>query len=211
MRELYYIAVEGVIGAGKTSLAKILAERMNGLLVLEEPGDNPFLEDFYRDPRRFAFQTQLYFLLSRCKQQEEFPHPDLFHQRIISDYLFARDRIFATLNLDEREFALYEKVAGLMEFGIPVPDLVVYLQSSTRRLMHNIRIRNRHYERDISEAYVDELNEYYNRFFWNYNIAPLLIVNADNIDFVENARHLGELISAIEPPFKGTRYYNPMA
>ncbi len=209
-RELYYIAVEGVIGAGKTSLAQILAQTMNGMLILEQHEENPFLEDFYHDPRRFAFQTQLYFLLSRFRQQEEFPHPDLFHQRVLSDYLFARDRIFATINLDERELRLYDMAAGVMEARAPTPDLVVYLQSSTRRLMHNIRIRNRSYEQNIPEEYIEELNEAYNRFFWSYNAAPLLMVNADNIDFVENERHLKELLEAIESPFQGTRYYNPM-
>ena len=211
MKKLHYIAIEGVIGVGKTSLAKLLAEKMNALLLMEKPEENPFLQDFYRDRKRFAFQTQLFFLLSRFKQQEEFPHPDLFHRLVVSDYIFPKDRIFASVNLDEREFQLYEKVAGMLEAMVPVPDLVVYLQSSARRLLRNIHIRGRNYEAGITEEYIEELNETYNQFFLNYNSSPLLIVNSENIDFVENENHLRELISAIETPVQGTKYYNPLA
>lgn len=209
MDEPYYIAIEGVIGASKTNLAKLLAERLKANLLLEKPEENPFLTDFYRDRRRFAFQTQLFFLLSRFKQQEGFPQPDFFHKRVVADYLFAKDRIFASINLDEREFQLYEKVVALMESRIPPPGLVVYLQSSPQRLMNNIRIRNRAYEKQMSEDYLNELNEAYNRFFWNYDAAPLLLVNADNIDFVNDKQRLDDLINAIDRPIQGTQYYNP--
>ena len=151
MDQPYYIAVEGVIGAGKTSLAEMLAERLHALLVLEQPDDNPFLTDFYKDRAKYAFQTQLFFLLSRYKQQEEFPQPDLFHKKVISDYIFHKDRIFASLNLDAREYRMYEKIVEIMEPRIPKPDLVVYLQSSPNRLLKNIRIRNRSYEKSISD------------------------------------------------------------
>ena len=210
MSELHYIAIEGVIGAGKTALAELLAERMNALTVLENPDENPFLKEFYRDPERFAFQTQIFFLLSRFKQQEEFPPPDLFHERVISDYIFAKDRIFATLNLSEAELNLYEKILQLLELKAPTPDLVVYLQSSPARLMKNIRIRGREYEKDLSLDYISQLNEMYNSFFMNYSATPLLVVKADNIDFVNNEEHLKDLIREIEKPFQGTRFYNPI-
>jgi deoxyadenosine/deoxycytidine kinase len=210
MSELRYIAIEGVIGVGKTSLAELLSEKLNGRLVLENPEDNPFLDQFYKDPRHYAFQTQLFFLLSRFKQQQEFPEPDFFHQLVVADYLFAKDRIFAYINLSEAEITLYEKVMALMEVRIKKPDLVVYLQSSTDRLMRNIRQRNRPYEKEISEDYLRTLNEAYNHFFFHYEETPLLIVNATAIDYVGNAEHLATLITEIHREQTGTRYYNPV-
>ena len=210
MSELRYIAIEGVIGVGKTSLAELLSEKLNGRLVLEKPEDNPFLDQFYKDPRHYAFQTQLFFLLSRFKQQQEFPEPDFFHQLVVADYLFAKDRIFAYINLSEAEITLYEKVMALMEVRIKKPDLVVYLQSSTDRLMRNIRQRNRPYEKEISEDYLRTLNEAYNHFFFHYEETPLLIVNATAIDYVGNAEHLATLITEIHREQTGTRYYNPV-
>ena len=149
MQDIYYIAIEGVIGVGKTSLAKLLARQMNALTLLEEAEANPFLGDFYHDRERFAFQTQIFFLLSRFRQQEEFPHPDLFHKKVISDYIFAKDKIFASLNLSEEELQLYEKLVRVLEPRVPIPDLVVYLQASPERLMKNIRIRDRASEREM--------------------------------------------------------------
>jgi deoxyguanosine kinase len=208
--KLRYIAVEGVIGVGKTSLAHLLAERMTGRLVLENPEENPFLDQFYKDPRHYAFQTQLFFLLSRFKQQQELPEPDLFHPLVVADYLFAKDRIFAYINLSEAEIALYEKVMALMEVRVRKPDLVVYLQSSTERLLRNIRQRNRPYERDISEVYLRTLNEAYNHYFFHYDDTPLMIVNSTAIDYVANKDHLEALITEIERDEIGTRYYNPV-
>lgn len=205
-----YIAVEGVIGVGKSSLANLLAENMDGRLVLENPEENPFLDQFYKDPRHYAFQTQLFFLLSRFKQQQDLPEPDLFHPLVVADYLFAKDRIFAYVNLSETEISLYEKVMALMEVRVKKPDLVVYLQSSTERLMRNIRGRNRPYERDISEVYLRTLNEAYNHFFFHYEETPLLIVNASAIDYVANRNHLEVLIQEIDRDEIGTRYYNPV-
>ncbi|RPH95428.1 deoxynucleoside kinase [candidate division KSB1 bacterium] len=210
MSEPSYIAIEGVIGVGKTSLAQLLSEKLNGRLVLENPEENPFLDSFYKDPRHYAFQTQLFFLLSRFKQQQELPEPDFFHRLLIADYLFAKDRIFAYINLSEAEIALYEKVMALMEVRIRKPDVVVYLQSSTERLMRNIRQRNRPYEKDISEAYLRTLNEAYNHFFFHYDDTPLLIVNATAIDYVANPDHLEALMKEIRRDEVGTRYYNPV-
>jgi deoxyadenosine/deoxycytidine kinase len=205
-----YIAVEGVIGVGKTSLAHLLAERMNGRLVLENPEENPFLDSFYKDPRHYAFQTQLFFLLSRFRQQQELPAPDLFHASLVADYLFAKDRIFAYINLSEAEISLYEKVMGLMEVRVRKPDLVVYLQSSTDRLMQNIRSRGRPYEKEITEEYLRTLNEAYNHYFFNYDETPLLIVNSTNLDFVNRAGHLDALVGEIQRDASGTRFYNPV-
>ena len=210
MSELRYIAIDGVIGVGKTSLAHLLAERLNGRLVLENPEENPFLDMFYKDPRHYAFQTQLFFLLSRFKQQQKLPEPDFFHPLVVADYVFAKDRIFAYINLSEAEIALYEKVMALMEVRIKKPDLVVYLQSSTERLMRNIRGRNRTYEKDISEDYLRTLNEAYNHFFFHYEETPLLIVNATAIDYVGNVEHLDALIAEIRRDEAGIRYYNPV-
>jgi deoxyguanosine kinase len=210
MSEPRYITIDGVIGVGKTSLAHLLAERLNGRLVLENPEENPFLDMFYKDPRHYAFQTQLFFLLSRFKQQQELPEPDFFHPLVVADYLFAKDRIFAYINLSEAEIALYEKVMALMEVRIRKPDLVVYLQSSTERLMRNIRGRNRTYEKDISEDYLRTLNEAYNHFFFHYEDTPLLIVNATAIDYVGNTDHLEALLAEIRRDEVGIRYYNPV-
>ncbi|MBD3387028.1 deoxynucleoside kinase [candidate division KSB1 bacterium] len=204
-----YICIEGVIGAGKTSLAGMLGKILNAKVMYEQPEENPFLEDFYTDPPRYAFQTQLFFLLSRYKQQQEFFQTDLFHETLISDYLFAKDRIFATLNLDDRELFLYDRIAVLLEQEIPKPDLVLYLQSSTERLMANIRKRDRHYEENISEEYIHSLNEAYNRFFFHYHGSPLLVINTTQIDFVNNAKHFEDLVDQITRPHSGIEYYSP--
>jgi len=209
LKSPYYIAIEGVIGAGKTSLARKLGEKLDAMLVLEQPEDNPFLTDFYQERKRYAFQTQLFFLLSRFKQQEEFPQPDLFHRRIVADYIFQKDKIFASINLEEREFLLYEKIVMLMEPQIAKPDVVVYLQSSSSRLMKNIRIRSRAYEKEMTEEYIEELNEAYNRFFFAYKATPLLVVNTERLDFVKKEEQFERLFQAIMSPEPGTRYYNP--
>lgn len=207
---LQYIVIEGVIGAGKTSLATLIAERFGGRVLLEQHEENPFLPDFYRDPRHFAFSTQMFFLLSRYRQQQDIPQRDLFHELLIADYLFAKDRIFASLTLDERELSLYDKVAKLLERDISSPDLVIYLQSSTERLMANIRQRNRSYEKPIAESYIRDLNEAYNRFFFNYTATPLLVVNATEIDFVHNAQDYENLVAQLSRPISGVQYYSPV-
>lgn len=194
---LHYIAIEGVIGAGKTSLAHPLLQKLGGRLVLEEFEENPFLEDFYQDPEHYAFQTQIFFLLSRYRQQEQIMQYDLFEKKIIADYMFVKDRIFATLNLNEKEMTLYNMLARILEKRIVKPDLAIYLKASTKKLMHNIRKRNRPYERHIKEDYIDALNNLYEEFFWNYSSTPLLIINTENLDFVNNENHLNQILVEI--------------
>jgi deoxyadenosine/deoxycytidine kinase len=209
MKNLYFLVIEGVIGAGKTSLARIMAEKLSARLVLEKFEENPFLEDFYRDPERYAFQTQLYFLLSRYRQQMELKQIDLFTNLLISDYMFAKDKLFATLNLDEKEISLYNLIAQHLEKELPKPDLVVYLQASTDHLMSNIKKRGRSYEKTMSRDYIDSLNQIYNEYFFRYKDSPLIIVNTNEIDFVNNENDLNELVREIRQPITGTVYYNP--
>ncbi|MEX0660541.1 MAG: deoxynucleoside kinase [Balneolaceae bacterium] len=188
-----FIAIEGVIGAGKTTLANMLAERNGGRLVLEQFEENPFLPKFYEDRERYAFQTQLAFLASRFKQQQKMTNRDLFDEFIISDYIFEKDRIFARLNLDDDELALYDNIFGIMAGISAKPNLVIYLQSSVDRLMKNITRRGRDYEKHITEEYLQELSDSYNQFFYHYNKSPLIIINSTEIDFVNNPDHLSYL------------------
>lgn len=190
MNTFDFIAIEGVIGAGKSSLAGILAKRRNARVILEQFEENPFLPHFYADRARYAFQTQLAFLASRFQQQQALLNKDLFHDFVISDYLFEKDRIFARLNLSGDELSLYDKVYSIMSNISAKPDLVIFIQSSVERLMENITIRGRSYEKDISRDYLEELNEAYNQFFYHYTKSPLVIINASEIDFVNNDAHL---------------------
>ena len=210
MKIPYHIAVEGTIGVGKTSLAKILGERLEAKLILEEFEENPFLVDFYKDAERFAFQTQLFFLLSRYRQQQELQQTDLFTKALISDYMFIKDRLFAALNLNDKEMGLYNSVARILEKNVSSPDMVIFLQSDTDRLMLNIKKRGREYETSIDWKYIDALNQIYNEFFFRYDKNPLLIINTNDIDFVHNKNDLEEIIEFIRTPGDGTRYFNPL-
>lgn len=208
--DVRYIAVEGVIGAGKTSLARMVSERLDARLVLEQFEENPFLERFYEDPEHYSFQTQIFFLLSRYRQQQDLFQVDLFHNALVTDYIFDKDKIFAYLNLQDDELRLYETLVSSIEKNIPTPDLVVYLQSSVERLMANIRARGRKYEENMSEEYIKDLNEAYNYFFFRYKNAPLLIVNSTEIDFVNNNADFEELYKEILRPNRApVEYYNP--
>lgn len=208
--DVRYIAIEGVIGAGKTTLSRMLAERLDAKLVLEKFEENPFLPKFYEDPDHFAFQTQIFFLLSRYKQQQDLFQGDLFHSFLVSDYIFDKDKIFAYLTLQDDELKLYESLIGTIEKNIPVPDLVVYLQSSVDRLMANIRMRGRTYEENMSAEYIKDLNDAYNYFFFRYKNAPLLIINATEIDFVNNPEDFEDLMHQIMRKDKApVEYYNP--
>lgn len=211
MRNLYYVAIEGPIGVGKTSLANLLSERLGARLILEGFDENPFLSDFYEEPERYAFQTQLFFLLQRYQQQQELRQVDMFHNLLIADYMFVKDRLFASLNLDEKEMSLYDTVANLLEKNVINPDLVIYLQADTDTLMRNISGRGRDIEKNISEEYIDALNQLYTEYFFRYQDTPLVIINTNNIDFVHNEEDLDEVINYIRQPVTGTKFFNPVS
>jgi len=206
-----YIVVEGVIGVGKTSLVKLLATRAQARVNLEVVEENPFLDRFYQNRAAYAFQTQIFFLLSRFRQQQHLTQPELFQQVIISDYLFAKDRIFANLNLSDDELALYNQLAGIMEDRVLKPDLVVYLQAGTDLLMDRIRQRGRDFERGMDREYIESLNRAYNFFFHHYQDTPLLVVGADQLDYVGVPSDLELLLDQLREPFSGTRYFAPRA
>ena len=209
-KEVKFISIEGVIGAGKTSLAKKIVERLDGRIILEQFDTNPFLEKFYVDRKRYAFQTQMFFLINRFKQQQELVQEDLFSEYIICDYIFEKDRIFAYLNLSKDELSLYESIYPLLARTLRKPDLVVFLQSSVDRLMYNIKSRNRKVERALTKSYIEELNEAYNHFFFRYNTTPLLIVNSSEIDFVNNEEDFDVLFKQIFREDRGViEYFKP--
>ena len=210
MKSAYHVVIEGSIGVGKTSLAHLLAERLDAKLILEEFEENPFLPEFYRDPERYGFQTQLFFLLSRYRQQLDLQQTDLFYKCIISDYMFAKDRLFASINLNDKEISLYDTVASLLEKNILYPNLVIFLQSDTERLMANIRKRGREYEKQMDWKYIDVLNQVYNEYFFRYDKSPLMIINTNDIDFVNNEEDLDEVLKFIRTPVQGVKYYNPV-
>lgn len=208
--EIRYIAVEGVIGSGKTALAKKLKAKLEAKLVLEQIENNPFLENFYNDRKRYAFQTQMFFLINRFKQQGELIQDDLFTNYIVCDYIFDKDKIFAYLNLSAEELKLYENVFPLLARNLRKPDLVVYLQSSIDRLMFNIKKRGRPAERNLVKSYIEELSDAYNHFFFRYNSTPLLIVNSTEIDFVNNENDFDELFKQIFREDRGViEYFKP--
>lgn len=209
MNNLQYVAIEGTIGVGKTSLANLFSEKLRAKLILEAFEDNPFLTDFYEDPESNAFQTQLWFLLQRYQQQQELRQVDMFHNLVVTDYMFVKDRLFAALNLNEKEMSLYDSVAKMMEKNIIHPDLVIFLQADTETLMKNISKRGRDFEKNMSEDYIDALNQVYNEYFFRYQETPLIIINTNNIDFVQNPGDLEEMIGYIRQPISGTKFFNP--
>lgn len=204
-----YICIEGPIGVGKTALAGLLAQRLEAKLVSEAAEENPFLEKFYRDMRNYAFQTQIFFLLSRHQQQRELLQPELFHHTMVSDYLFDKDRVFAHLNLTEHELALYDRIYEFLAPEIPKPNLVVYLQARVDVLLARIRQRARQFEANIAPEYLEELADAYNHFFMHYETAPVLIVNTERLDFVTSREDFSELFRAMEETTAGRRFYSP--
>lgn len=206
-----YIVVEGPIGVGKTSLSNLLAQRFNGRRVLEVVEENPFLSNFYTDRNKFAFQTQMFFLLSRFRQQQELFQPDLFSAVTVSDYLFAKDRIFACLTLDQNELALYDRVFEALGPRVAKPDLVIYLQARMDVLGTRIKKRGREFERKFDMGYLEELCKSYNEFFFHYSETPLLVINTSDIDFVNNKDDQENLLNVISKHRHGTQHYVPVA
>jgi deoxyadenosine/deoxycytidine kinase len=211
MNEIRYIAIEGPIGVGKTALARRLAESLSADLVLEEVEENPFLERFYRDGRSAALPAQMFFLFARARQIEDLRQSDLFATVRISDYLFTRDRLFAELNLDPEELKLYDQIAENLAVDAPIPDLVIYLQASVDSLMQRLSRRNENCDRYVDRAYLEKLTDAYARFFHAYDEGPLLIVNASQIDPVNNDADYEQLFRQIERTTGGRHFFNPVA
>jgi deoxyguanosine kinase len=209
MRRRGYIAVEGPIGVGKTSLAEKLAREINARLVLEDADNNPFLPRFYTDPDKYAFPAQLYFLLTRYNQQRDLLQQDLFAQATVADYLFAKDRIFAAMNLLPDELKLYEGVYKLLDAEMAKPELVVYVRANIDVLAERLRKRNRDFERYISFEYLERVSAAYRDFFFYYDEAPLLVVDSSEIDFVANSEDLADLVREIDNAGPGTQYFVP--
>ncbi|MEI8133997.1 MAG: deoxynucleoside kinase [bacterium] len=193
-----YIAVEGPIGVGKSTLADLLAQHFRARLVLERYEENPFLQGFYEDRTRTAFQTQLFFLLSRYHQQQELIHADLFEESCVSDYLFAKDRIFAEVNLTREELKLYEEVQSALDKTVPTPDVVIYLQGSVPLLQQNVKKRGRNFEKNMSREYLEQIVTAYNNFFFHYRDTRLIVANCDNFDFLRRPEHFERLVSTIQ-------------
>ncbi len=207
---LKYIVVEGPIGVGKTSLAQRFADEFGSSLLLEHVEDNPFLERFYQNPREAALSTQLYFLLRRTKQLQEFKQTDIFSPVRVADFLIEKDRLFAQVTLNTSEYELYEQVYSHLTIDAPKPDLVVYLQAPVEVLIQRIRKRGRGYERLIEAAYLEQLNDSYAKFFYDYEDAPCLIVNASDIDFINNEKDYEQLLQEVLNTEAGKRYFNPL-
>ncbi len=207
----HHIVIEGPLGVGKTSLARKLTKRINGHELLEQTEDNPFLDKFYKDPKRYRFQIQMFFLLRRYQHSLDLDQMDLFKKTIISDFLFDKDRIYAKTNLDDSEFWLYEQLYQLLKKRIKSPDLVVFLQAKTDILIERIKKRNREYERSINVKYLDQINQAFNDFFFHYTESPLLVVNASEIDFVNKKTDFDDLVNEINQIKSGVQYYVPIS
>lgn len=206
-----YIVIEGPIGVGKTSLANKLSLEWDADLILENIDDNPFLSKFYKNQREVSLQTQLYFLLTRTRQVQSFKQQDIFAKTRVSDFMLQKDRLFAQVTLSNEEYDLYDQLYSYMTVDIPKPDLLIYLQAPIDILMKRIKKRGRNYEKYISSSYLEKLNSMYLKFFNTYESSPLLIVNAANIDFVNNEIDYKNLLNKIYSIEKGKHYFNPLA
>jgi deoxyadenosine/deoxycytidine kinase len=205
-----FIAVEGSIGAGKTSLVNLLGEQYGARVILEDNDTNPFIAKFYEDQEAYSFQTQIFFLLNRFNQYQELAQRDLFNSVVVIDYLFQRDKVFAQLNLEDHEYRLYEQIFNLIGPKAPKPDLVIFLQANTEVLLKRVSKRGRDYEAFMDPDYLDSVNKAFNNFFFYYSETPLLVINTNEIDFVEKKCDLEELINKINSHKIGREYYNPL-
>lgn len=204
-----YIAIDGPIGVGKSSLVRMLGERFGVEPVYEQVEENPFLGQFYKDHASYAFHTQMFFLISRYKQLSTLSQVDLFNQVTLCDYTMERDLIFAGLNLDQREYSLYLDVYRQMVKSVPTPDLVVYLQADTPTLLKRVRQRGREIEKEISDQYLERVNRAFSEYFFNYRRSPLLVINTSNIDFVANQDDFENLVKKMKSDVQGHEYFNP--
>lgn len=205
----HYLAVDGPIGVGKTTLVEMLAHRYEGVKILEDV-ENPFLGDFYQDRPGAAFQTELYFLLSRYKQQQDIAQRELFDRLLVADYSFQKSRIFAYLNLADDELMLFDKLYALLEPQIAVPDLVIYLVADLDTCMGRIRRRQRNVERSISQEYIAELIDAYNHYYHYYSRSPLLVVDTRYLNFPDRQEDFEELLHRLAKPIRGTEYFQPL-
>ena len=205
----HYVAVDGPIGVGKTTLVEMLARRYEGVKILEDAG-NPFLGDFYQDRPGAAFQTELYFLLSRYKQQQDISQRELFDRVLVSDYTFWKNRIFAYLNLSDDELMLFDKLYALLEPQVPVPDLVIHLVADIDTCMERIRRRARPYEKTLAQEYMTELIDAYNHYYHYYSRSPLLVVDTRFMNFPGRQQDFDELLHRLSKPIKGTEYFQPL-
>jgi deoxyadenosine/deoxycytidine kinase len=206
-----YIVVEGPIAVGKTSLAERLAEALGARLVLEEGEENPFLRKFYENPEKYAFATQIFFLLNRYRQQFELAQRDLFEQAVVADYFLAKDQIFARLNLDNDEFLLYQQIYRMLDARAVRPDLVVYLEARGDVLAKRMRRRGRDYEQRVAPTYLERVAEAYRQFFYHYSDSALLVVQSSEIDFVEQPADFRALLKEIRNLKKGVQHYVPLS
>ena len=205
---LRHVAIDGPIGVGKTSLVEMLARRFHGTKILEDV-DNPFLPEFYKKKKGSAFQTQLFFLLSRYQQQREIAQIDLFTTLVVADYHFPKDKIFACLNLDDSELMIYDKLYTLLQDSVPKPDLVIYLQGSIETCLKRVKKAARSFEKGLTPDYLSQLIEAYNYYFYHYEETPLLVVDTNEIDFVNRPSDFDDLVAQIQKARRGVQYYVP--
>ena len=203
-----YVVVEGPIGVGKTSLVKRLADHFRVATLLENAGDNPFLSSFYQDPQRHALSTQLFFPFQRANQVRDLGQMDMFSQATVSDFILDKDMLFARLNLNDDEFRLYQQIYSHLQPQSVTPDLVIYLQAPIDVLVERVKKRGIQYERTISENYLADLAEGYSRFFYQYEAAPLLIVNSENLNFVDNQQDFELLLKRMEEMRGAREFFN---